>query len=160
MLGSALVAAAILLWSSAGFAEDMEALKRQAGAEFAREVTTCSAYFLIRMEFLRNGGRNNYILMTELMADKMLQRAEQLMPAEKAQADIRAEGLRMLKEIGNDIRNVGELNEKYGATCHTVYAEPESRLAWWVETIRAGGNTGEQAGGMKRQGTGRRYDSP
>ena len=160
--GFALAAAAIALWSSAGFAQDLEAIKRQAGAEFAREVTTCSAYFLIRMEFLRNGGRNNYILMTELMADKMIQRAEQLMPAEKAQTDIRAEGLRLLKEIGNDIRNIAALNEKYGVTCHAVYAEPDARLAWWVETVRSGGATkaGEQAGGPERQSTGHRADIP
>ena len=159
-VGIALVAAAVLLAGMPAAAEDTEALNRRASDEFTREVTTCSAYFLIRMEFLRNGGRNNYILMTELMADKMLQKAEQLLTAEKAQEAIRAEGLRLLKEIRNDLRNMRELNEKYGTTCHAVYTEPDARLAYWVETIRTGAPAESfvSPGGEGRSG--RRADSP
>jgi hypothetical protein len=156
---SALLVAGSLWFSTAVPAEDM-ALQRQAKEEFAKEVTTCSAYLLIRMEFLRNGGRNNYIVMSELMADGMVAKAEQLMPAEKAQTEIRAAGLRLLDEIGRDLGKLELLNEKYGLICHTIYSEPDARLAYWVNTIRSGETPASFQMPEQRGRAGRRSDSP
>jgi hypothetical protein len=154
----AALAASVVALAAPALALDEEAVRQRADAEVARELTDCAAFYLIRLEFMRSGGRNNYILMTANMIDQMAQRAEKLMSPEAVQARVKAAALRMLDEMGRDLGKMSMLNEKYGAACHEVYAQPDQRVAYWVDVFQSGGPAGGAPAGD--QATGPRPGGP